>query len=79
MRLVLCAISIALSVLAPLRSQATTFNLPLNGLIEILGDIPTPVSVSFVFTLNPILPVPFVPLPDDPSIDISESIRLAFR
>lgn len=58
MRFVVCVICCAFSAfLSPSRSAATTFILPLNGLIEITGDIPSPISVTFEVTVNPILPI----------------------
>jgi hypothetical protein len=43
---------------SPSQSKATTFNLPLNGLVGIIGDIPEPISVTFEVTANTILPIP---------------------
>ncbi len=65
MRFAACVISLALLTCAlPSRSNATTFNLPLNGLVGIIGNISDPISVTFEVTANSILPIPPPPYPD---------------
>ena len=38
----------------PLPANASTFSLPLSGEVEIVGNIPSPVSISVSLTVNPL-------------------------
>jgi len=53
----LVSLSLCVCALAS-TSKAATFNVPLTGVIEILGDIPSPVTATFNLAVNPIPPVP---------------------
>ncbi len=55
MRFVWALVVLTMSVFAPvIGASASTFNLPLVGEVEIIGDISSPVSISLSMTVNPL-------------------------